>query len=50
MTPLTELEELQQKLHALELKREDRINKYIIPIEIKMEKLRDQIEILTNSH
>jgi hypothetical protein len=34
---------LSDKLKRLENKREDRINRYIIPIEIEMEEVREQI-------
>jgi hypothetical protein len=37
---------LSDKLKRLEEQREDRINRYIIPIEIKMEETREQIRAM----
>ena len=37
---------LSDKLERLESKREDRINRYIIPVEIEIEEVREQIKAL----
>lgn len=45
----TRLQQWQEELEKLSEKRERNINKYIIPIEIEMEKLRDKIEDATST-
>lgn len=37
---------LADKLKRLENKREDRVNRYIIPVEIEIEQVREQIKAL----
>lgn len=36
---------LEERLMVLEIKREQNVNRYIIPIEIKIVELRDKIEL-----
>lgn len=45
----TRLQQWEEKFERLSEKREQNINKYIIPIEIEMEKLRDKIEDATST-
>jgi hypothetical protein len=37
---------LAEKLERLEMQKEDRINKYILPMETKIEEVREQIKAL----
>ena len=48
MSEKTAKQILQDRLRKLELKREDLINKHIIPIEIKMAEIREKIEAMDN--
>jgi len=46
MSRIKSKSELEEALHKLERIREDRINRYIIPIEIKLHKIQDQLDNL----
>lgn len=48
--PKQSVETLESRIKALEQKREIRINKYILPLDAKIEALRDKIELVKQKH